>query len=163
MRVSRSMVFWLVVCALSLTALVVLRPILFPFASGFALAYLLAPAVGRLEHAGLSRSVAALLLVLILVLVLGSILVVLLPALVEEIRFFIDDFPRTLARVQSLLSDSSRPWLGDVIGVEGRVEENAMKEVSAMGGEWVDELFRSAWTGGEALWPAAGSVDTQLS
>jgi hypothetical protein len=38
MTVSRPTIFWATICALSLAALVLLRPILLPFAAGMALA-----------------------------------------------------------------------------------------------------------------------------
>ncbi len=151
MHIGRPTVFWVSVCVVSLVTLALLRPILFPFAAGLALAYLLAPTVRRLEHIGINRSLAALMLVLLLLVVLGSVLVVLLPAIIEEVKFFIADFPRTLARVQSIFIESSGPWLRKVAGAELRIEDTTAKEITAMGGVWVEDALRSAWSGGEAL------------
>jgi predicted PurR-regulated permease PerM len=151
MTVSRPTLFWITISAIALLALVLLRPILLPFAVGMTLAYLLVPAVDRLEQVGVNRSLAALSLVLLLVIGFVGLVLVLLPAIVGELRFFIEQFPRTIARVQSLMADSSRPWLHKVMGQELRIEETATKEAAAMGGAWLDDVLRSAWSGGKAL------------
>src|SRR5215213_3158496 len=151
MTVSRPTLFWITISAIAVMALVLLRPILLPFAVGMTLAYLLVPAVDRLEQVGMNRSLAALSLVLLLVVGFVAVVLVLLPAIVGELRFFIEQFPRTIARVQSLMADSSRPWLHKVMGQELRIEETATKEAAAMGGAWLDDVHRSAWTGGKAL------------
>jgi predicted PurR-regulated permease PerM len=151
MTVSRPTLFWITIMAIALLALVLLRPILLPFAVGMTLAYLLVPAVDRLEQVGVNRSAAALSLVLLLVVGFVGLVLVLLPAIVGELRFFIEQFPRTLARVQSLMADTSRPWLHKLLGEELRIEETATKEAAAMGGAWLDDVLRSAWSGGKAL------------
>ena len=151
MTVSRSTLFWITVLAFALMALVLLRPILLPFAIGMTLAYLLVPAVDRLEQVGINRSLTALTLVLLLVTGFVAAVLVLLPAIVGELRFFVEQFPHTFARVQSLMTDTSRPWLHKLLGEELRIEETATKEVAAMGGAWLDDVLRSAWSGGKAL------------
>ena len=62
-----------------------------------------------------------------------------LPALVGELSFFIEEFPRYVARVQSLIADSSRPWLHRIMGEELQIEESSVKVAAAMGGAWLDE------------------------
>jgi predicted PurR-regulated permease PerM len=151
MTVSRPTLFWITISAIAVMALVLLRPILLPFAVGMTLAYLLVPAVDRLEHYGINRSLAALLLVLLLVVGFIGLVLVMLPAIIGELRFFIEAFPRAVARVQSLMADSSRPWLHKLLGEELRIEDTASKEAAAMGGAWLDDVLRSAWSGGKAL------------
>jgi predicted PurR-regulated permease PerM len=151
MTFSRPVAFWVSIGVISFFALLLLRPILMPFASGLILAYLLVPVVNRLERFGIDRSLAALMIVISLVIVLGTAIVVLLPALIEEVRFLVGDFPRTLARVQSLFADARSPWLNKVMSDELRIENTASKEVAAMSGVWLDDIIHSAWSGGEAL------------
>ncbi|MFL5129331.1 MAG: AI-2E family transporter, partial [Microvirga sp.] len=74
-----------------------------------------------------------------------------LPALVGELRFFLDEFPRYVTRVQSLAADTGRPWLHKVMGQEIRIEESVTHTVEAAGSAWLDDLVRSAWSGGKAL------------
>src|SRR5215216_4217854 len=85
MTVSRPALFWITITAIAVMALVLLRPILLPFAVGMTLAYLLVPAVDRLEHYGINRSLAALLLVLLLVVGFIGLVLVMLPAIIGEL------------------------------------------------------------------------------
>lgn len=151
MTVARPTVFWITIAILALLMLVVLRPILLPFAVGMTLAYLLAPIVDRLERVGINRSLAALMLVLLLVVGFVGLTLVMIPALVGELRFFVDEFPRYVTRVQALMADTSRPWLHTLMGQELRIEESATHTMTAMGSAWLDDLIRSAWSGGKAL------------
>lgn len=59
MRPGRAPLFWLAVLGGFLLLLWLLRPILLPFLLGMALGYFLDPVVGRLERQGLSRTLAA--------------------------------------------------------------------------------------------------------
>jgi predicted PurR-regulated permease PerM len=151
MTVARPTAFWITIAVIALVMLVLLHEILLPFAVGMALAYLLVPAVDRLERAGINRSLAALMLVLLLAACFVGLVLVMLPALVGELRFFIEEFPRYVTRVQSLAADTSRPWLHQVMGQELRIEESVTHTVTAMGSAWLDDLVRSAWSGGKAL------------
>jgi len=151
MTVARPAVFWITITALALLMLVLLREILQPFAVGMALAYLLSPAVDGLARIGINRSFAALILVLLLVVGLVGLLLVMLPALVGELRFFIDEFPRYVTRVQSLVADTGRPWLHRVLGQELRIEDSVTHTVATIGSAWLDGLVRSVWASGRAL------------
>jgi predicted PurR-regulated permease PerM len=115
------------------------------------LAYLLVPAVNGLEQAGINRSLAALTLVLLLVIGAAGVVLVMLPAIVGELSFFINEFPRYVARMQSLIMDTSRPWLHKVMGEELHLDESSIKIATTMGGAWLDEVLHSLWSGGEAL------------
>lgn len=151
MTVARPTAFWLTIAIVALVSLVLLREILLPFAIGMALAYLLVPAVDRLERIGINRGLAALVLVLVLGVGFVGLVLVMLPTLVGELRFLVDEFPRYVARVQSLLADTGRPWLRQIMGQELRIEESVTHTVAAMGSTWLDDLLRSAWSSGKAL------------
>ncbi|MBZ6078260.1 AI-2E family transporter [Microvirga puerhi] len=151
MTVARPSIFWITITLIALVMLVLLREILLPFAVGMALAYLLAPAVDRLEQAGINRSLAALLLVLLLAVGFAGLALVMLPALIGELRFFIDEFPRYVARVQSLIADKEQSWLPKILGPEHRLEESITHAAAATGSEWLDDLILSVWASGKAL------------
>jgi predicted PurR-regulated permease PerM len=102
MRIARPAAFWIVVCAVSFVMLVLLRQILLPFVVGALLAYLLVPAVDRLERFGINRSLAALGVLLPLIAGLIAFLLVMLPALIGEVRFFVDEFPRYITLATSI-------------------------------------------------------------
>ena len=151
MTVTRPTIFWIAISVIVLMALMLVREILLPFAVGMALAYLLVPAVNRLEGFGINRALAALTLVLALLFGFVGLVLVLLPAFVGELRFFIEEFPRSVVRVQSLMADSSRPWLHTLMGEQLQIEEAASKEAAAMASAWLNELISWAWSGGKAL------------
>ncbi|PSJ60412.1 AI-2E family transporter [Pseudaminobacter soli (ex Li et al. 2025)] len=151
MRFAQPATFWIAVSAVALVALVLLRQILLPFVVGALLAYLLVPTVDRLERFGISRSLAALVVFLPLVAAFIAVLLVMLPAIIGELRFFIDEFPRYVARLQSLMTDASRPWLHRIIGDEVHIEPSSGDVAGAMGSAWLDGFLRSAWSGGLAL------------
>jgi len=109
MTITRPTIFWIAISSLLVLVLLLLRPILMPFAIGLTLAYLFVPAVERLERVGCNRSLAASILVLSLVLIIAGGTLVMLPAIVGEIRFLIAEFPHYVARMQSLVMDTSRP------------------------------------------------------
>jgi predicted PurR-regulated permease PerM len=117
MRIARPTSFWIAVSVIALVTLMLVRQILLPFVAGTLLAYLLVPAVDKLERLGTSRSLAALAVFLPLVAVLIAFLLVMLPAIVGEFRFFVEEFPAYITRLQSLMIDAGRPWLHRVIAM----------------------------------------------
>jgi len=151
MRITRPATFWLAVSALALVTLVLLRQILLPFVVGALLAYLLVPVVDRLERLGINRSLAALAVFLPLVAALIAFLLVMLPAIIGELRFFVEEFPGYVTRLQSLMSDASLPWLHSVMGDELHIEQSTAEIAKTMGSNWLDGFLRSLWSSGLAL------------
>jgi predicted PurR-regulated permease PerM len=151
MTITRPAVLWLAISSFLLLGLLLLRPILMPFAIGLALAYLLVPAVERLERVGVNRSLAASILVLSLIVIIAGGTLVMLPAIIGEIRFLISEFPHYVARMQSLAMDTSRPWLHNIISEELRSNEPVLKMATTMGGAWLDDTVSTLWWSGESL------------
>ncbi|MDH6234514.1 putative PurR-regulated permease PerM [Mesorhizobium soli] len=150
MRFSQPATFWIAISAVALVALVLLHQILLPFVVGAMLAYLLVPAVDRLERLGINRAFAALLVFLPLVAGFVAFVLVILPVIIGELRFFIEQFPRYVARLQSLMTDASHPWLHRIVG-DVHIEPSSANVAGAMGSAWLDGFLRSAWSGGLAL------------
>lgn len=94
-----------------------LSPILMPFVAGATLAYLTDPAADRLEKWGLKRTAAALVVFLVLAVVLGLSLVLLIPALEEQIDHLIDNLPALLRWVKA----TALPWLQKHFGISLRL------------------------------------------
>ena len=109
MRIARPATFWIAVSAIALIAVVLLHQILLPFVVGALLAYLLVPAVDRLERLGIGRSFAALAVFLPLVAGFVAFLLVVLPAMIGEVSFFVEEFPRYITRLQSLVRMQAAP------------------------------------------------------
>ena len=96
--------FWIGLLMLSLFALGLVQSILIPFATGFAIAYVLAPAVARLERAGVSRSLASLAVVALSLLGLAALLVVLVPLIQGQIVQLIGRVPTLVHALQDQLN-----------------------------------------------------------
>ena len=151
MRIAQPAMFWIVISAVTLVTLVLLRQILLPFVVGTLLAYLLVPAVDKLERFGVNRSFAALAVFLPLVAGFIAFLLVMLPAIIGELRYFVEAFPRYVARIQSLVTDASRPWLHSFMGDQLHIEQSSADVARTMGSTWLDDFLRSLWSGGQAL------------
>jgi predicted PurR-regulated permease PerM len=151
MKVARPTAFWIVTSAVAIVALILLRDILLPFIIGMAVAYLLAPVVDRLERIGINRSLATLTIVLSLVVAFVAVVLMTFPIIIGEVRFLIEEFPRYVARIQSLAMDASTPWLRDIMGSDVRIEQSFAKTVTNVDSSWVAEVLRSMWSGGQVL------------
>jgi predicted PurR-regulated permease PerM len=96
--------FWIGLFLLVVFALGLVQSILIPFAVGFAVAYVLAPAVTRLEHAGLSRTLASLAVVVLFLLGLALLIVVLVPLIQGQIVQLIGRVPTLVHALQDQLN-----------------------------------------------------------
>lgn len=99
------LLFWLGLLLFVVFALGLVESILMPFATGFALAYILAPAVARLDRWGLRRSLASLLVVSLFLLGLAGILVILVPLIQGQIVELIGRVPNLVAALQTQLGN----------------------------------------------------------
>lgn len=151
MTIGRPAIFWIAVCVVALVALVLLRGILLPFVVGALLAYLLVPAVDRLERFGVNRAAAAMVIILPGLVCFVGFILVMFPALVGELRFFIGEFPRYVASLQMLTSDASNPWLHHLMGDELHIEQSSADALKAMVSNSLDDFLRSLWSSGLAL------------
>ena len=115
-RFQRQMMFWLAALAVFILVLWLLSEILLPFIAGLAIAYLLTPLTDRLERLGVNRLAASLLIITVVVLAF----VVIDPADRADPRRPVSPssttFPATSTKLQSLLSDQSRPWVQKLLG-----------------------------------------------
>ena len=96
--------FWVGLLLLLLFVLGLVQGILLPFATGFAIAYILAPVVGRLERLGLQRALASFLVLILFLLGVALILVMLVPLIQGQIL-------QLVARVPNFVR-----WLQDQVG-----------------------------------------------
>ncbi|CAH2402786.1 AI-2E family transporter [Mesorhizobium ventifaucium] len=151
MRIAQPATFWIGVSAVALVALVLLREILLPFVVGTLLAYLLVPAVDRLERFGINRTLAALAVFLPLIVGIIGLMLVMLPVIIGELRFFVEEFPRYITRLQSLATDASGPWMRSVIGENLHIEQSSVDVVRTVGSKWLDGVVTSLWSSGRAL------------
>jgi predicted PurR-regulated permease PerM len=97
------LLFWLGLLLLLLLALGLVQSILMPFATGFALAYVLAPGVARLEHMGVRRSLASLCVLAVFLLALALVLVILVPLIQVQVVQLIGRVPTLVRMLQDQL------------------------------------------------------------
>jgi len=90
MQIERHIVFWIAALAAFVGLLWLLSPILLPFVLGMALAYVLDPLANRLARRGLSRLVAASIILGGFVLALALLLLLIAPVLAKQLAGFID-------------------------------------------------------------------------
>jgi predicted PurR-regulated permease PerM len=141
--------FWVAASVVFVIVLWLLREILLPFVAGMALAYLLDPLVKRLERVGLNRLVATLLVIGLFVIAFLLLIILIVPILGAQLAAFIERLPNTIARLQALVADPSRPWLRKVVG-EGFRDADIGKLVR-QGSGYLATFLRSLWSGGQAL------------
>lgn len=119
MRFERHIVFWIAAFLVFVGLLWLLHRVLLPFVVGAALAYLLDPLASRLSKRGLSRLVAALVILAGFVVVFAGLVLLITPVLANQLAAFIDHIPAYVQRLQSVVSDPRHPWLNEIFGRGG--------------------------------------------
>ncbi len=97
------LLFWLGLVLLAIVALGLVQPILMPFATGFAIAYVLAPPVTRIEAWGVRRSLASLCVLAVFLLGLALIMLILVPLIQGQIVQLITRVPNLVRALQDQL------------------------------------------------------------
>src|SRR5581483_11496570 len=116
MSLQRQLTFWLATFAVVVLLLWLLSDILLPFVAGMVIAYLFNPLANRIERAGMSRTIAALLIVGIVVLVIIVLALLIVPILANQLAALIANIPNYVTRLQTLLLDQNWPGLHQLIG-----------------------------------------------
>ncbi len=149
--VERQVMFWVAAFVFLMFALWMLSEILLPFIMGLAIAFLLTPVADRLERLGINRAVGALLLIALVVFAFVLVVLLIAPILGGQLSSFIDNIPRYVARVQTLITDPGRPWLQKLIGEGMNVDTKSVGEFVTQGAGWLTAFLRSLWSGGRSL------------
>jgi predicted PurR-regulated permease PerM len=150
MQYERHIVFWVAALVVFVGLLWLLSPILLPFVLGMALAYVLDPLANRLTKRGVSRFVAALIILGSFVFALALLLLFIVPVLAKQFAGFIDNAPVYASRLQSLVSDPNYPWLKRLVGDNLGGDKSAGDLMNqAMG--YLTQAVGSIWAKGQAL------------
>lgn len=150
MPFQRQVIFWLAALLLLILLLWLLRGILLPFVAGLAIAYLLNPLTDRLERLGLSRMVAALLIIAVAVLVFILIILLVAPLLGSQLGSLIAAIPGYVTKLQTLINEQSKPWLQKLLGA-GFSPDKSFGDLVTQGMGWFTAFLKSLWSGGQAL------------
>jgi predicted PurR-regulated permease PerM len=150
MTFERQLMFWLAALAVFVLMLWLLSEILLPFVAGAAIAYLLTPITDRIERLGVNRLAAALLIITLVVMAIVVLILLVAPILGGQLASFIDNIPGYVTKLQSLLSDPSRPWVQKVLGA-GFSADKSIGDLVTQGVSWITTFLKSLWSGGRAL------------
>jgi len=148
MRIERHIVFWTVILLVFIFLLWLLHHVLLPFVVGAALAYVLDPLANRLIKRGMSRLVAALIILGGFIVVFVGLFILIAPVLFNQFVAFVDHLPGYLERLQSLLTDANHPWLS---GLMNETAGGSGKSVMSTSVEYLTAALPTIWTKGEAL------------
>jgi predicted PurR-regulated permease PerM len=148
MGYGRQLAFWVVTFVVLAAALWLLHAILLPFVAGIALAYVLAPVADRGERLGINRTIAALLIVGIFVVSLISLILLLVPLLLQQGSALISQIPGYVKRVRELVVDLNLPWLNWLGAPDS---DKTLSDLVGQLASWLLSFSYSLWTGGKAL------------
>ncbi len=148
MGYGRQLAFWVVTFVVLAAALWLLHDILLPFVAGIALAYVLAPVADRGERLGINRTVAALLIVGVFVVSLISLILLLVPLLLQQGTALISHIPGYVKRVRELVVDLNLPWLNWLGATDSGT---TLSDLVGQLATWLLSFSYSLWTGGKAL------------
>ncbi|MEH6404452.1 MAG: AI-2E family transporter, partial [Sneathiella sp.] len=123
MTVRQHMRFWAIFVILFILFLVVLSNILLPFVLGMAVAYFLDPVADKLEEKGMGRTAATALIVGSFLLVSSLTLILLVPALAEQLIGLLKRMPGYL----SALYDTLKPLILQVVDIQGLKDSGELK------------------------------------
>lgn len=150
MRIERQIAFWVVALLVFAGLLWLLHHILLPFVVGAALAYLLDPLANKLTRHGISRLIAALLILGGFVLVVIGLFVVIAPVLATQFSGFVAHVPGYVKHLQTLVSDPDHPWLTAVFG-NAPGNEWSLSVILNKAVGYLTDVLPTLWTKGEAL------------
>jgi predicted PurR-regulated permease PerM len=146
----RQMTFWIGAFVAVVLLLWLLHEILLPFVAGMAIAYLLNPLVDRIERLGVNRPLAALSIIGLTLLVFVVLILLVAPILGGQLSSFIDNTPGYVTKLQTLITDPSRPWVQKLLGA-GLSPEKGLSDLVTQGVGWLTTFLKSLWSGGRAL------------
>jgi len=146
----RQFKFWLAAFVVFVLVLWLLSEILLPFVAGLAIAYLLTPVTDRIERLGVNRLAAAFLIMMLVVMAIVLLILLVAPILGGQLSSFIENIPGYVSKLQSLLSDPSRPWVQKLLGA-GFSPDKSITDLVTQGAGWLTTFLKSLWSGGRAL------------
>ena len=151
MTLKRQITFWVAALGVLIALLWLLNGILLPFLAGLVLAYFLDPVADGLERLGLPRLAATLIIVLSAALGLVAIMLVVLPALAEQVTIFASHLPEYSKAASALFNDNAPAWLKDALQRRSPAGEGAATDIAGKAAGWIGTVLASLWSGGLAL------------
>ena len=151
MRVDRNIVFWVVALAVLVALFWLLSPILLPFVLGMAIAYVLDPLANQLSKRGVSRLLAAVLILGGFVVAFTLLALLIAPVLASQLSAFIDNVPAYAFRLQAFVSDPSHPWIKRIIGDNLTGADKSVGDLMNQTVGYLTGLLASLWGQGPGV------------
>jgi len=151
MQFERNIVFWVGALIIFVALLWLLSPILLPFVLGIAVAYLLDPLANWLSRRGMSRLLAALVILGGFVAALALLLLFIAPILSNQVSAFVENAPAYALRLQAMVSDPSHPWVKRIIGDNLVGADRSVSDVLNQAVGYFSRFVASLWSRGRAL------------
>jgi predicted PurR-regulated permease PerM len=162
MRIEWQIAFWLLMLLLFGFGVYLFANVLAPFVAAMVLGYILDPVVGRLQRLGMSRTVAALVILLLFILVLLVVIIAVAPILGRQIVGFAESLPDYVTKLQALVSEETSvliqqyggDWLRK-LGLDSMTSaegiQKSLGNFVGQGVQWLGNFLKSIWSGGQAL------------
>ena len=151
MALERQVTFWVAAFAVFIAVLWLLSDVLLPFVAGMALAYLLDPIARRGERLGIGRAVSALIVLTLVIVAVVVVVMVAAPIISEQLIAFVDNLPGYLTKLQSIVSDPSRPWLAKAFGGNLSDPGKSVSGLVTQASGYIGTFLASVWSGGRAV------------
>jgi predicted PurR-regulated permease PerM len=151
MDFKRQVMFWVAALAVFVAVFWLLSDVLMPFVAGMVLAYLLDPVARRAEELGIGRGISALVILTVVIVALVVIGMAVAPVAAQQLTTFLDDLPGYVTKVQSIISDPSRPWLAKIFGGQLTGAEKSAGAVATQSSGFITGFLASVWSGGRAV------------
>jgi predicted PurR-regulated permease PerM len=148
---SRHIGFWLGAFVALLLGLAVFKDILLPFVAGMMLAYFLNPLADRLQARGMSRTLAAALIVGAVGAVTIAGIVLLAPLLAAQIQQLATSLPGDIQRARGAIEAMARERLGSHAGLVQTGIDRAIAELQSSWGGILSSVAATLWNRGAAL------------
>ncbi|OXS99622.1 AI-2E family transporter [Notoacmeibacter marinus] len=152
----RRVLFWGGMALAALLMLWVFRSVLMPFVVGMLLAYFLDPVADMLERRGLSRTLAAIVILILAIALLALGFVLVLPVLANQLSGFVERLPQLLSNLQTMITSYGPAWLERVFGVDRSTLEDGLNQALSQGSGFLASFLESVWNSGAALVDIAG-------
>ena len=159
----RQTLLWAAVAALFVAVLILLGPVLTPFAAGAVLAYALEPSVRWQSRHRVPRPLAVVLTILITLLVISAIALILIPIVQKEFAQIRTQLPGLLASLLAGLSERLLPWLHDTFGLNVSLDANSVRtwltqHLASSGDDLAAMMFDYLKSGSSAVLQILGLV-----
>src|SRR5580704_10101831 len=151
MHFERNIVFWLAALVVFAALLWLLSPILLPFVLGMAIAYVLDPLAERLSKRGMSRLIAALLILGGFALAFAILLLLIAPVLARQVSGLIENAPGYALRLQAFVSDPRYPWIKHLVGDNLAGADKSVGDLLNQATGYLTGLLASVCERGQAL------------